>query len=293
MRRERSRSRWKRTRSLWTDDRIESRGTQSNRYRAPLRCRWETKVDSKLRSKLLDSLRRPSFAGSGLPERMRSTAFAFLGLTAAAGLALVAVFAQLGFSVLSPAPLPNAPAQEAALAEAQVVAVSPGAGAAGAAVTTAEPAALRPQQESRRGPSAGETGGTAAPTAAEEPAPSDSADVDGPGGSGGQGGTPGSAPPANPAPGATPSAPAPASGPDPVTSPPPAATPARPAAPAAPPAPGNSSSSAAASHASQQGIEASSKSPASSPSASTSSAPPPEAAPPAGSGNGKALGHSK
>jgi hypothetical protein len=58
----------------------------------------------------LKSLRRPSFAGNGLPERMRSTAFAFLGLTAALGLALVATFAQLSFPVLAPAPPPSGPA---------------------------------------------------------------------------------------------------------------------------------------------------------------------------------------
>ncbi|HEY5941757.1 MAG TPA: hypothetical protein VIT89_02705 [Solirubrobacterales bacterium] len=58
--------------------------------------------------KKIGSLRRPSLAGDGLPERMRTTAFAFLGLTAAAGLALVALFAQLGFPLLSPVPLPSA-----------------------------------------------------------------------------------------------------------------------------------------------------------------------------------------
>lgn len=58
--------------------------------------------------KKIGSVRRPSLAGDGLPERMRTTAFAFLGLTAAAGLALVAIFAQLGFPLLSPAPLPSA-----------------------------------------------------------------------------------------------------------------------------------------------------------------------------------------
>ncbi len=56
-----------------------------------------------------NAVRRPSLAGDGLPERMRSTVVAFLGLTAAAGLALVAIFAQLGFPVLSPAPLPSSP----------------------------------------------------------------------------------------------------------------------------------------------------------------------------------------
>jgi hypothetical protein len=68
--------------------------------------------------KLIDSVRRPSLAGDGLPERMRSTAFAFLGLTAAAGLALVAVFAQLGFPLLSPAPLPSAPPEPSSVGKA-------------------------------------------------------------------------------------------------------------------------------------------------------------------------------
>ena len=75
-------------------------------------------VFSYLRSKLLEGRRRPSFAGNGLPERMRSTAFAFLGLTAAAGLALVAIFAQVGLPVLSPAPAPSGPSQGNSVAEA-------------------------------------------------------------------------------------------------------------------------------------------------------------------------------
>ena len=64
-------------------------------------------MHSDFRDKLSGSIRRPSLAGDGLPERMRSTVFAFLGLTAAAGLALVAIFAQLGFPLLSPTPLPE------------------------------------------------------------------------------------------------------------------------------------------------------------------------------------------
>lgn len=70
---------------------------------------------SKLQARLSRLLRLPSIAGNGLPERMRSTAFAFLGLTAALGLALVAVFAQLSFPVLAPAPPPAGPGGEAAV----------------------------------------------------------------------------------------------------------------------------------------------------------------------------------
>jgi hypothetical protein len=57
------------------------------------------------------ALRIPSIAGTGLSERMRSTTFALLGLAAAAGLGLVAIFAQPGWPLLSPAPPPTIPAQ--------------------------------------------------------------------------------------------------------------------------------------------------------------------------------------
>src|SRR5215218_5543287 len=67
---------------------------------------------------LFRSLRRASIAGDGLPERMRSTAFAFLGLTAAAGLAMVALFAHVGFSVLSPAPAPGGPLRAGSVSKA-------------------------------------------------------------------------------------------------------------------------------------------------------------------------------
>jgi hypothetical protein len=59
--------------------------------------------------KLASSLRLPDLIGKGMPERIRSVGFAFLGLTAAAGLALVALFAQMGFPLLTPAPLPSSP----------------------------------------------------------------------------------------------------------------------------------------------------------------------------------------
>jgi hypothetical protein len=86
-------------------------------------------VHSNAHIRRLKSLRRPSFAGNGLPERMRSTAFAFLGLTAALGLALVAIFAQLSFPVLSPAPAPVGPARESGVSSS--LALSPGPGIGG------------------------------------------------------------------------------------------------------------------------------------------------------------------
>ena len=58
---------------------------------------------------LRNLFRLSNLVGRGMPERIRSVGFAFLGLTAAAGLALVALFAQMGFPLLSPAPLPDGP----------------------------------------------------------------------------------------------------------------------------------------------------------------------------------------
>jgi hypothetical protein len=91
--------------------------------------------------------RLPSFAGEGLPERIRSTVFLFLGLTAATGLALVAVFAQLG-PLPAPEPLPIAAPKRTAVAAA--VAVEPGkkAPAIGQATTLLD-SALWPRRCSR------------------------------------------------------------------------------------------------------------------------------------------------
>ena len=50
---------------------------------------------------------RPSFAGTGLLERMRSTTFALLGLTAAMGLGLVLTLSQQSWPLLPSAPIPG------------------------------------------------------------------------------------------------------------------------------------------------------------------------------------------
>ena len=235
-----------------------------------------------------------SVAGNGLPERMRTTAFAFLGLTAAAGLALVAIFAQLSFHVLTPAPLPDEPANGGAVAEAvslhQVTVRVP-------AVTQRRvaPAAVGDERGGR-----GATGGHGGSDASEIPAPAAPAP--------GEGGlAPESANESTPIPAST-SAPAPSSAspqegptstsePAPSPAPKPAPIPARPASPTppTPPAPGNSQSGAAATHASDRGVEASSKSTASvepPPPVASSSSPATEDTAP-GNGNGKALGHAK
>jgi hypothetical protein len=65
--------------------------------------------------------RRLSLAGDGLPERMRSTTFALLGITAATCLGLVAVFSQQEWPLLSPGPVPAAPAGPTAVGDAAIV----------------------------------------------------------------------------------------------------------------------------------------------------------------------------
>lgn len=59
----------------------------------------------------LRSLRlvRPSVLGDGVPERLRSTLVALLGVTGAAGLAMVALVLQQGFPLVSSGPVPDPP----------------------------------------------------------------------------------------------------------------------------------------------------------------------------------------
>ncbi len=87
--------------------------------------RWSDQVLSR-RGQLLSRLAaRPSLAGNGLLERMRSTAFALLGVTAAMGLGLVALIAQQGWPVLPFSPIPGPPVGHVAVHEATAVARSP------------------------------------------------------------------------------------------------------------------------------------------------------------------------
>ena len=165
-------------------------------------------------TRLRSFLRLSSFAGQGLPERMRSTAFAFLGLTAAAGLALVAFFAQLGFPLLSPAPMPSDPSRANAVAGAKVVATNPGLGASSVPARAQWGAAAQDVPD---------RGGSSQPVQAD-PRTADAAPVVSPepASSGvGRGGAT-----AEPVETTAPSpAPAPAESPAPASSPPPAAAP--------------------------------------------------------------------
>jgi outer membrane biosynthesis protein TonB len=249
-------------------------------------------VLTNLQTKLRGRLRRFSFAGNGLPERMRSTAFAFLGLTAASGLALVAIFAQLSFPLLSPAPLPSGPAGGSAVSEAVALDHSQR-----PSVPAGEQAhrsgAVGTESDRGGGPGGGKDDHAVAPVAAAPTPPTAPAPDEG--ASGGRAvDPPGTEVAPTPAPSAPPQpAPAAASPPAPAPVAKPAPTPARPAAPTPPPAPGNSQS-AAASHASERGVEASSKStpePAAAGAVTSGSGPVPESSP--GNGNGKALGHGK
>src|SRR5215218_1384919 len=183
-------------------------------------------VHSIFHSKLLSALRLPSFAGEGLPERMRSISFALLGLTAAAGLALVAIFAHPGSTLLAPAPLPDRPSAGQSVAEAKKLTLvhRP------VALLAAQPARSRqagtdgPAQPPASGPSgaSAEGGDNAAPPAAGDVPASAGAPEPSGGNSGGggnetgTGGGSGSAPAAATGP-ATASPPTPASPPAPTT----------------------------------------------------------------------------
>jgi hypothetical protein len=257
-------------------------------------------VRSIFNSRLQSALRRPSFAGNGLPERMRSISFALLGLTAAAGLALVAIFAQPSFPLLAPAPLPAEPSAQESVSSARELPFRHDS----AALLTALPAPAHLEHaraQANGGDAAsgtavhgGTDGGTSKgqvdPAEADVPAPvSDPQSSSGNNGGGkagsGAGGGSVPAPAATPQqPPASPSSPAPADPkPEAIASAP---------KPEPPPAPGNSSSTAAAEHAGDRGIEASSGTgpPAGTP-AGVAAPPESEAAP--GNGKGLAKGHFK
>lgn len=256
-------------------------------------------VHSILNSKLLSSLRRPSFAGTGLPERMRSLSFALLGLTAAAGLAMVALFAQPSFPLLSPAPLPDEPSARESIAAAKTLSHEHGS----VALFTALPAPAHhggagtkvgnPTNGSSGPGDSGDSsdGGRVGPAEVDVPAPASAPQPSGGNSGGGEAGN-GTGGGSVPATAATPAQPStPVSSPHPTNPKPEAITSTPKPEPA--PAPGNSSSAAAAEHASERGIEASASAgpPASTAATTPAAAPEPSAAP--GNGNGLAKGHYK
>jgi hypothetical protein len=219
-------------------------------------------VQSIFKSGPLASLRLPSLAGSGLPERMRSTVFALLGMTAAAGLALVAIFAQPGFPLLEPVPLPNQSPARQRVADARALPVGHSRRTLGPAASRRS-AVPRPSRDGSRGGARAEgerEPGAVAPevvSAVQAPA-AEAPEGSGGGGHGARGGTAAPAPTATPP---TPSktAPTPVSTPEPVEQAPAAIASSAGSKVAEPP--GNSSSAAAAEHAGERGVEASSKGP--------------------------------
>lgn len=175
-------------------------------------------VRFRLPDKSFPSLRHPSFAGRSLAERMRSTTFALFGLAAAAGLALVAIFAQPGGPLLSPAPLPSEPSSSVGKAEALAAPLVP--------KFARHPLVLRhsvagPSGAGSQGGSVGHGGGSnGSPTTGTVGAPQPAGSpASGGGEAGGNGGAPETTPPPQPAPEATTSPPAPAPESVPVDSP--------------------------------------------------------------------------
>jgi hypothetical protein len=255
-------------------------------------------VHSNFHIRRLKSLRRPSFAGNGLPERMRSTAFAFLGLTAALGLALVAIFAQLSFPVLSPAPAPSGPLADGAVAEGRALEQDKSGSAPQVAPGIAAPSGPN-ASVAGNGTSPAEGGHRAAgaigsPLPVTEPSPGGEA------GDGGPAPAPSSPPPAPSAP----SSQAPTAEADPPAATLPAANPnPKPSTSASKPKPDKKPAKTAKPAKSEkpEKSEKDTKKEATPPTAEAEPKPPPSAPPPPApedppgksNGNGKALGHHK
>jgi hypothetical protein len=82
----------------------------------------DEQVGTKIGQWLARRVKWSSLAGDGWSERVRTTTFALLGLTAAAGLGLVAIFSQQGWPLLSPSPIPSPPTAHQAVHGALAVA---------------------------------------------------------------------------------------------------------------------------------------------------------------------------
>lgn len=95
------------------------------------------------RERWASRLARGSFAGDGMIERLRTTTFALLGLTAAVGLVGIILFASAGYSVLPPGPPPTGPVQK--LGQAQSLGSdTPTTALGGGSAAQQTPAALSP-----------------------------------------------------------------------------------------------------------------------------------------------------
>lgn len=86
-----------------------------------------------------ESRSKPSVFGDGLPERLRSTSFALLGITAAAGLGLIGLVLHQGWPIAPNLPIPGIPPKHEAVQERTVVAEAVGPEGAGGQPSAAEP----------------------------------------------------------------------------------------------------------------------------------------------------------
>ncbi len=264
--------------------------------------RWASQMLSRRGHWLARHATRPSFAGTGLLERMRSTTFALLGITAALGLGLVAIVSQQGWPLLPAAPLPGLSVEQSEIHEAIEAPPGIGSPAAGPSVAAVAGRASTDHRTEPRAPGSHVSGSrhldTAPPSAPAAAAPADSEQ----------------SVPLEPAPTPVPVSPAPSSGPAPSSSPassaPAAAAPTAPAATAVTAAAnqgrGNAygKSKVSAGSKGKAGSAAASASPAPAPApqavkperpAATVAVPAPEAGASGspGKGNGNAYGHSK
>jgi hypothetical protein len=208
--------------SASTDDPIETGSTGARRYR---RTRTGPMADQMLprRGQRLSRLvTRPSFAGRGLIERIRTTAFALLGVMTAMALGLVALISHQSWPYLPVGPVPSYQSEHGRLDRA--IALTPA--AIGLGISAGEPPA--------RGAHAGDGPGVTAPNesrlSGSHRVPSHSAGPDPapgqPGGAGVPSPAPGAAPTSQPstqlpppAPVATPVSPPPAAPTPPPTTP--------------------------------------------------------------------------
>jgi hypothetical protein len=115
----------------------------------------------------LRSATRTTILGDGLLERVRSTSLALLGLTAAVGLAMVALALNQGWPLIAGAPIPGFGERHAAIDDAAVAAEANAPGGRGPALGGGT--AGRPDSQSLTPPARPGAGGTPAPVGPRAP----------------------------------------------------------------------------------------------------------------------------
>lgn len=174
----------------------------------------DVSVHHKHRQRRLRSIPRASVLGDGLLERARSTSLALLGLTAAVGMAMVALALNQGWPLIAGAPIPGFGDKHQAVGEATIAAEAGAPGGRGAALRST---AGRQESKAPTRPASKGAGGTPAPAGSQPPGSegivvSHSTPTESP-----RNGSPGAAAP-NPVP--APQQPATALAPEPASTPP-------------------------------------------------------------------------